>query len=240
MWLGLHLKYAEKIIAVSQSVVDQLPSSSSVCKIPNELPVEERYANFVKKEEEKNIFLYLSNFMKGKGQNYALQAFAKIHDRLPDWKLRFVGGDMGLKKNMEYRKGLLASANELGIFEKTEWIGFTENVELEYRSADIVLNFSESESFSITCVEASFFGRPVIVTDCGGPREIIVNEKTGVIVPNKDIETMALAMKRLADNDETRTQMGLKAREVVTSRFGVENTSLRLKSLYMDVLKSWK
>jgi L-malate glycosyltransferase len=237
-WLKLHLKYAKRIIAVSNSVLKQIPEHPKLTLIYNELPVEERYPDLVNPEPNKSTytFLYLSNFIRGKGQNYGLEAFARIHNDLPYWKLRFVGGDMGLEKNRNFRRELQHNAEKLGILEKTEWVGFTEAVELEYKKADIVLNFSESESFSITCLEALFFGRPVIATDCGGPAEIIDDGISGYLVPNRKIESMAEAMKTLATRKMNLIEMGLHGREIVKSRFSIENTSYRLLQYYKEVL----
>ena len=238
-WFKVHSKYSLKMIAVSQSVVKMLPFNLKLEVIPNELPVEERYPTMIHSMENKEIltFLYLSNFMKGKGQNFALEAFAKIHYELPQWKLKFVGSDFGLKKNKLFRDNLKLRASELGIQEKVEWSGYTEDVEKEYKEADIVLNFSESESFSITCLESLFFGRPLIATDCGGPAEIIDHEETGILVPNKNVEAMADAMSRMALNEKMRCEMGKMARQVVLKKYSIEKTSLRLKDVYNYVIK---
>jgi glycosyltransferase involved in cell wall biosynthesis len=236
-WLGLHFLVAEKVVAVSESVLRILPSNDKLILIHNELPIEERHAKTaLAKDKPFYIFLYLANFMKGKGQDYALEAFAIVSSRLSNWRLRFVGGTMGLKKNSEYRDSLLEKAKALGIHEKTEWIGFTEDVEREYKEADVVLNFSESESFSITCVEAQFFGRPIIVTDCGGPAEIVVTGETGLLIPNKDVGAMKQAMEKLALDYNLRQEMGLKAREVVRRKFSIDKTSLRLKEVYSNII----
>jgi glycosyltransferase involved in cell wall biosynthesis len=237
-WLKLHLRYASKIIVVSDAVKKQLPHHNKITVIHNELPVEERYPDKIdfRKHSSHFTFLYLSNFIEGKGQNFALESFALVHSDLPDWKLRLVGGDMGLLKNKSYRKQLELIAKELGIFEKTEWGGFTEEVELEYKRADITLNFSESESFSITCLEALFFGCPVIATDCGGPAEIIDHEETGLLVQNRNIEVMASAMMRLATDIELRNKMSKNAKERVSKKFSVDKTSYKIKEIYDWVL----
>ncbi len=240
-WIRIHFRFAFKIIVVSQSVKRLLPDHPKITLIYNELPVEERYSNTITSSEPKQYysFLCLSNFMDGKGQFYVLQAFSRIASALPNWKLRFVGGDMGLEKNMRYHEHLMAEAYRLGIDKKVEWAGFTEDVEWEYKQADVVLNFSESESFSITCLEALYFGRPLIATDCGGPAEIIDHEVTGLLVPNRNITEMAKAMQRMALDESLRTQMGFVAREVVRKKFSLEKTSIRLKEEY-DLLLAQK
>lgn len=235
-WLKLHLRFANKVICVSERVLHELPYHPKLVLIYNELPVDERYPEPATYELAPHpTFLYLSNFMDGKGQKYAIDAFFKVQHQLPNWKLRFVGGDMGLTKNQIYRENLKKHAETLGISKKIEWLAFTEDVEKEYKQAEIVLNFSESESFSITCLEALFFGRPLIATDCGGPSEIIDNKISGILVPNKDVEAMSKAMIELAFDTQLRSRLGRRARVLVREKFSFEKTSLRLKKLYDEL-----
>lgn len=238
-WLKLHLHYAERVVAVSDSVLKQLKPHPKLALIYNELPVEERFPEGIDHNPAETgfTFLYLANFINGKGQNYALEAFARLHQQLPNWKLKFVGGDMGLKKNMEFETQLKERAKVLGVFDRIEWSGFTEAVELEYRRADIVLNFSESESFSITCLEALYFARPVIATDCGGPAEIIVNRVSGILVGNRNVEEMAKAMLELANNIQLRNELATRAADMVRQKFSVENTSFKFKHMYSQILE---
>jgi glycosyltransferase involved in cell wall biosynthesis len=236
-WFRLHLRYASYIVVVSQSLKNKLPAHPKLVLIHNELPIDERYPDFKKSlKQPNNYFLYLSNVIEGKGQNYALEGFAKIHLALPGWKLRFVGSDMGLKKNRIYKENLKRRAEVLGIAEKIEWAEFTDDVEREYKHADVVLNFSESESFSITCLEALYFGRPLIATDCGGPAEIIDNMESGWLVKNKDMNDMAEAMLTLAKNEVLRERFSVEGRIRSREKFGLEKTSFRLRDLYNSVL----
>jgi L-malate glycosyltransferase len=236
-WIRLHLRYAESIIGVSQNVVNLLPKHRKISMIYNELPLEEIYAETESSHDEPFIFLCLSNFMEGKGHNFAIEAFADIHESLPNWKLRFVGSDMGLKKNKDYIIKLKRKAKTMDIARKIEWLGFTNDVEREYKHADIVLNFSESESFSKTCLEALFYGRPLIASDCGGPAEIIEHGITGVLVENRNKKQMANAMKKMASEKEERDAMGKRARIAVRKKFSVENTSFQMRDIYMQIVR---
>ncbi len=236
-WIKLHLRYAAKIITVSHGVLKLLPQHPKISVIYNELPLDESYPELLAEGKINFVFLYLSNFMAGKGHDIALEAFAEIHENLSNWKFRFVGSDMGVKKNKDYIKKLRSQAEKLNIADKIEWAGFTNDVECEYKQADIVLNFSESESFSKTCLEALYFGRPLIASDCGGPAEIIDNGVTGVLVPNRNSKAMAAAMMKMAIEKNQREAMGMAARSIVRKKFSVENTSFRLKEVYDQVLK---
>ncbi|NBW35244.1 MAG: glycosyltransferase family 1 protein [Cytophagia bacterium] len=237
-WIRLHLRYAQKLVVVSYAVKKQLLQHQKIVVIHNELPLNVTLPELVEPDSSRisSHFLYLSNFISGKGQNYALEAFATIHRSLPGWKLRFVGGDMGLSKNRRFRSYLQARAKFLNIAEKVEWIGFTEEVEMEYRQADVVLNFSESESFSLTCLEASYYGRPVIASRCGGPEEIIIDGVTGLMVENRQITEMAEAMIKLAEDKELRVKMGQHAAKYVKEKFSSQNTTLKFKVLYDNIL----
>jgi L-malate glycosyltransferase len=229
-WLRLHIRFAEKIIVVSKSVEQMLPAHPKIKMIYNELPINERYPATM--ASPSHTLLYLSNFIKGKGQLFALQAFANIHESLPGWRLRFVGGDMGLKKNKAYKKMLKDESEIFKVAEKVEWVEFTNDVEKEYKQADVVLNFSESESFSMTCVEALYFGRPLIATDCGGPSEIIEHGVTGILVPNRNVEAMSKAIMELARDKQKQEVLGAAARQSVRDKFNVKKTSFRIRETY--------
>jgi L-malate glycosyltransferase len=236
IWLKLHLTFASKVIVVSRVLEKQLPSNPKITLIYDRLPLNERYPAYVKQDSGTPIFkfLYLSNFIQGKGQNYALEAFYRIHALIPGWHLRFVGGDMGLKKNSLYRDSLVKRAEHMGINHKIEWVEFTNDVELEYKMADIVLNFSESESFSMTCLEALYYGRPLIASDSGGPSEILAGGQLGILVPNGDVNVMADSMEKLARNSNDRDRMSKRAREVTRERFNNDLASKQLKNLYLS------
>jgi glycosyltransferase involved in cell wall biosynthesis len=57
---------------------------------------------------------------------------------------------------------------------------------------------SDFETFGVVLIEALAMGRPVIATDCGGPREI-VNESNGMLVPARDNGALARAMQRMVE-----------------------------------------
>jgi glycosyltransferase involved in cell wall biosynthesis len=235
LWMNIHIKFANKIIAVSHSLKNSLRKHSKIVMIYDGFPVEKKVSDPVEKKPT-NTFLYLANFIRGKGQEHALAAFAQIHEKIPNWKLRFVGGDMGLSKNRDYLQELHNQARKTGLTKKIEWAGFTDDVEREYRSADIVLNFSESESFSMICAEALYFGIPTIASDSGGPAEIIHHNETGLLVINGQIAKMSDAMLKLATDSGLREYMKQNS-TTAHRKFSPEKTSSILKELYTKSLQ---
>lgn len=239
-WIGIHLLLAEKVIVVSDVLRRRLSSHSKIIFIPDGLPGEEKYPIVSLRNAKPFVFLYLSNFMQGKGQDLALEAFNSIHLQIPDWRMRFVGGDMGMEKNKTFIEEQRKKAMQHAITDKIDWVGFTDDPELEYKSSDIVLNFSESESFSMTCQEALFYGRPLIATDCGGPAEIIDDKKTGLLVQNRNVLAMADAMLYLATHPEKQKKMASEARTVIREKFSEAKTSYIINEAYRLILNSAK
>lgn len=224
LWTAAMRFASNRVIAVSQAVNVQLPNEarSEVLYFPVGRGLEgiAYVPPLVEDRASPLTFLYLANYIQGKGQMHALHAFTKIMEARPTVRLRFVGSDMGLVKNATYRDALLSEAERLGLEGRVEFRGPVEDVVNVIQGADIVLNFSESESFSHTCVEAGLLGRPVIATRCGGPEEVIEDGTTGLLVPCGDVELMGKAMDRLIGDPLLCKAMGLSAWERTRARFG--------------------
>ena len=81
-----------------------------------------------------------------------------------------------------------------------------------YTGASIVALSSRYEGLPMVLLEAQAFGVPVVSFDCKcGPREIVKDGETGILVPEGDSSALAGALERLMDNDALRKEMGLNA-----------------------------
>ncbi len=229
-WCFWHRSLASCIVTVSKAVQRELPMSSVI--IGNELPLEE--IDHV--PSSSRILLYPANFIRGKGQENAIRSFVMISNAYPEWKLRFVGSDMGLPKNAEFKKELMVMTSDLGVQDKVEWCDFSNDMMHEYLNSSIVLNFSESESFSLTCLEALFYGRPVIASDSGGPSEIVDQNESGLIIQCGNVLAMSQALGDLMKDQFRRQQMGILGRNRVRDRFSVQQTTYLLRERYRSIL----
>lgn len=230
LWFNSHQVFSRKILAVSEAVKRQLPDNGNVMVIYNELPL--KNVDFSK--PTKSAILYPANFTKGKGHELALRVFKNVVTGNPLWNLHLIGGDMGLVKNKRYIDDLKVLCDELGIADKVVWGGFSSDILQDYQNASIILNFSESESFSLTCLEAMYCGRPVIATKCGGPEEIIEDGVTGFLVTVGGVTEMTDRLAELVDDENLRNRIGQSAYHLVRKKFAVENTSERLQFVYQE------
>ncbi len=237
-WLAEHL--AQRVLCVSDAVRAYFaPGHPQVLTVYDPLPArgEKQPPHAVAPGEAAPLhLLYLSNYIRGKGQNFALEAFRLAYARQPRLRLHFVGGDMGLAKNQEFRQELEARVQQAGLTEVVQFSGFATDTEALMKSHDVVLNFSEAESFSLTCLDALYYGVPLIASDCGGPAELFENGRSGLLVPNRDVAAMAAALEQLASSGAQRQAFSVAGRAFVRRKFAPAHTYEQLGACYMAVL----
>lgn len=230
-------KQADAIIAVSSAVKNALIKRGvDAILIYDCIIIHEKYPPRSHDEHSSPLsLLYLSNFIPGKGHVFAINAFAIAQKQNPSIKLIMAGGDLGLAKSIQMKKQLIQLVSELGMKEKIVFSDFVEDVELIFKSSDIVLNFSESESFSMTCLEALTYGTPLIATDSGGPKELFEHERSGLLVPNRDVEAMAAAIIRLSGDRNLRASFAKAGREYVSKKFSQKKSAHTLSAIYTQI-----
>ena len=97
------------------------------------------------------------------------------------------------------------------------------------RSFDIMVMPSvyESETFGVAAIEASASGIAVVASRVGGVPEAVLHEKTGLLVPPRDVEALAAACISLIDDPQRRRAMGIAGRKFV-ERYYVWSENTRL------------
>jgi glycosyltransferase involved in cell wall biosynthesis len=113
-------------------------------------------------------------------------------------------------------------AYQLGLGGRAVFHGFVEDTSTVFANAYLAINFSRNESFSMTVLEASGAGLPVIATRCGGPEEIIQDGISGLLVPVDDIYAMSEAIGALLSDPTRAATMGAVGRQRVRERFSAE------------------
>lgn len=234
VWFHLINKYSDSIICVSKAVLYGLPKKSKV-KIIYDY-VNENTLSISRQQKDYINLLYFSNYIPGKGQDLALTAFNEAYLHNPRLKIKFVGGDFGKKKNILFKEHLKRRATELGLSKAVSIYGHSDDPYTEYLETDIFLNFSESESFSMTCLEALACGTPIIVSDCGGPSELFIHRESGLLVPNKDVNAMKTAILELAENEFLRKKFEINSRAFVVKNFSKSQQINHFRETYNKLL----
>jgi sugar transferase (PEP-CTERM/EpsH1 system associated) len=172
-----------------------------------------------------------------KNQPLLVRAFVNLMQRHPSLKntlrLRLVGDGPLLQTCTE----ILRAASML---DRADLVGPSNEVPAELRSIDIFVLPSLAEGISNTILEAMATGLPVIATGVGGNCELVVDGKTGAIVPSDDPEPMVDRLWLYVENSELRKEHGKAARRRVEQGFGLDTMVANYDRLYSNAQGSWR
>lgn len=126
-----------------------------------------------------------------------------------------------------------AWAREPGI----TWLGHIDDIAALWRQSHIAALPSHREGLPKSLLEAAAFGRPMVATDAPGCREIVIADRTGLLVPIEDPEALAQAIARLAASPELRARYGAAARELVVARMSARAIGEATLQLYRTLIE---
>ncbi len=90
--------------------------------------------------------------------------------------------------------------------------GFSENIAQEYLKSSIFALSSRFEGLPMVLLETQAAGLPAVAFDCKcGPRDVVTDGENGFLIPEGDIRSFALALKRLMNDSKLRSEMGMRA-----------------------------
>jgi glycosyltransferase involved in cell wall biosynthesis len=81
------------------------------------------------------------------------------------------------------------------------------------------------------------FGKPAVVTDVGGVREMVTDGVTGLVVPMHDPDALAAGVLRLLGNAETARRLGAAARDRYLTGYRPEVMTRALENLFLDIIE---
>ena len=136
------------------------------------------------------------------------------------------------------RESLKVLAQQLGIAPRIRWHGQLSQSELPpiYQRAAAVVLPSVDEGLGLVAVEALLCETPVVAFDSGGLRDVIQNEKTGLLVKPGDRAALAAALDDLLARDGRGSQLGKAGRLYALSAFAPESAARRYAEIYRQVL----
>jgi glycosyltransferase involved in cell wall biosynthesis len=234
--LKYNLKKADKLCATSHTIKSFI---NQIIKKPVEvIPFGVDLSVFKPKDVAspfgKSDFVVgcVKNLEKIYNVDVLIKSFALLCSKYDNLRLLLVGeGDE--------REHLERLCDQLEIRQKvlfTGRINFSE-VSNYFNMIDVLVNISDYESFGVSVIEAMACGKPVIVTDVGGLREVVNSESVGIRVPVKDINGTAESIEKFYKNPELKKTVGLNGRKRVEELFNWENNVETMISNYRDLVK---
>lgn len=230
---------SDRVVAVSRAVYKNLLedgiAEDKLVLIYNgvyplaELPADEREAVrmrlgvqgtvtagiFARLEPVKNHHLFLE----------AAQAAYEVNDRF-----RFlIVGTGSLKQQLK------EEAERRGIGDAVIFTGYVRDVTELMNAVDINVLTSDFEAMSISLAEGMTIAKPCITTDAGGPREVVENGISGIVVPTGDAVNLSAALLRLGSDEGLRRRYGEAGRNIAAEKFAPEVMSEKLLKVYEEL-----
>lgn len=164
-----------------------------------------------------------------KNHDVIVSAAEIIKDQAPDLLFVFAG-DGDLRDHLEKR---IAQA---GLSQRFLFLGWSNDTPKILKALDLFVMCSHNEGMGRAFVEAQASGVPVIGSRVGGIPEVLIEGKTGYMVPPDDASALAECIMQLYNDSEKRQQMSMACREWVNPRFGHEVMVRAIEKLYKQYL----
>jgi len=211
-----------------------LAQSQKINVISNGIPLKD-LADIPRQEsdwEHKPLCLGIAGRLASeKGHELLLNCFKKLLDRHPDVTLK-IAGSGPLQAHLE------KLAHDLNIASNVQFCGFQTDMVSFLSSIDIFVLSSHYEGFGLVLIEAMAAGLPVVATDVGGVVEVVVDGKTGLIVPPGQENELIMGIEYFLTHRKLCHSFGQKGRKHVMQRFSLKHMIEEHLKLYHSINKN--
>lgn len=161
-----------------------------------------------------------------KGQRELIEATALV----PGVHVVLAGAD--LEQGGSYRAMLERLAEERGVADRVHFLGFCADAGAVLDQLDVFVLPSWIEGLPVTVLEAMAHAKPVIATPVGGTAELVADGGTGLLVPAREPERLAEAIRSLVSDPELGRRLGAAGRERVEREFSEAEMTRRVLEVY--------
>ena len=164
-----------------------------------------------KKDYNNKFIINIGGLKKVKNIFPALQAFSRLSEYYPDWKMKIYG--KGFDQERKYQQTIHEFVIRHHLESKILFMGEYKNIEQEFQKADIHVSMSLVENFNMAAAESIVCGVPSIAFfDTYGTSELIKHKHNGLLVNQSDsVDGLELSLKKLMDDKELRQYLSKNA-----------------------------
>ncbi|MGH7843960.1 MAG: glycosyltransferase [Candidatus Binatia bacterium] len=177
--------------------------------------------------------LSVARLVKEKGLSYGIRAVHKVMGQRPDLQLRYdIIGEGPLRAELEQL------INKLGVEGSVHLVGgkSQDAVIQGLRESDIFVSPSLAEALPVSVMEAQAVGLPVIATQVGSVDQIVLDGRSGWLVPPRNVPALADKLRLVVDHPEQWPGMGAIGRQQVEQHYDIDQLNDRLVGLYQHLL----
>jgi len=228
---SVFLRVAKKVIVVSRASVEDIKrevDGRKIVYIPNGIVAEDFSCDSYR---DKDAIAYVGRLDKYKGVDMLIRAYASLGKRHPGLKLRIVGRDEGIRKELE------ALADGLGV--KIEFMDVPySGIKKVYCSCKAIVLPSRYEGFSLVWLEAISSGRPMFSTPVGDARYLfgqVYGEDAEKFI-FKDEKELVERVSYFLGNQEKMEGVIRKAEYICKEEYSWKNIAAITSNVYKEVL----
>jgi glycosyltransferase involved in cell wall biosynthesis len=236
--------FTDHYVAVSEDLRDQgvragIYRAKKVTVIPNGLQFDHLPSAFDPAAKRRALGVpadapvigTITRFEPQKANDVFLRAVERVLRRVPNLAT-LIAGDGPQRTELE------ALAAQLGIAERVTFLGWRDDAVELLGAMDAFCMSSRWEGCPMVLLEAMAMRCPVVATDIGGVREIVVSGETGLLVAPDDPAALAQALLRLIASPDERSRMGAAGRKRVERHFGADGMLDAYSRLYRELAQS--
>ncbi len=171
----------------------------------------------------------VGRFVAFKGYGHLLEAARLVQQAAPATHWLLVGDG-------ELREELVSHCRRLGLESQIRFTGWREDVPDILALANVFVLPSLGEHFGRVLIEAMAMGKAIVATDSGGVPEIVVHEKTGLLVPPAQPAALAASVLALLKDPARAAEMGAAGRRRVEAEFSLTRHIEAVEMLYRELL----
>jgi len=234
-------------IAISRYVASEfrplVPPRAPIHVVPNIVDLERfrpglRAAADLAKAPDEIRFGVVGALTPLKGQDLFLDAAARVVREVPRARFVIVGGSpYRTEAGLGFEAALLEQARTLGIEPQVSFLGAREDVASVMAGLDVLVQPNRGpEGLGRSILEAMASAVPVVVVDRWGPRELVRDGETGLLVPPLDVPALAERMVTLARNPALRARLGRAGRAWVTAEHDPDRLAARCRDALVEMI----
>ncbi len=231
--------FTDAIIPISQYDASKLKSSTKIKVVHNFVDFEvfdkDKKCTSYKHLQKGPVILHLGGISSLKGTHVLIKSLKFVKKQIKHFTCIVAGEDKDrtgfLKREMKKE----IDANNL-----SENVIFMPSVLDPHEliaCADVIVFPSTKPHFARPIIEASAMGKPVVASDLGGPRELVVNGKTGFLVKSNDAAALGNAIANILSDKHLAMVMGKNGNELAWKKFELGKNIAEIKKTYRQLVK---
>jgi len=240
--------FTDRVITVSESVRDEIVDKLKVTNREKAVVIPlgfelDRFLNCEKSRGNfrKNYGIDGGTLVVGivgrlvaiKNHKLFLEAAKDILNKKPSgMKVKFVVIGDG-----ELRDSIDEHARRLGLEGDVLFTGWVNDLAEAYADMDIVVLTSLNEGTPVSIIEAMASSRPVVATDVGGVKDLVIDGENGFLAKTGDAEDLSEKILRLLNDAGKRRQFGSRGRELVREKYAKKRLIGDIERLYEECIK---